>query len=68
MQVIIEMDGWGTAELKTAIYRQIITNEPVQFAGVKLFYKNDLRSPSTRLLTPSEILDWNPQPSYVQYQ
>lgn len=68
VQVVIEMDGWGTPGLKAGIYRQIVTNEPVQFTGIKIFYKNDLRSPSTRLLTPSEILEWNPRPSYVQYQ
>ncbi len=68
VQVVIEMDGWGTPGLKSGIYRQIITNEPVQFTGIKIFYKNDLRSPSTRLLTPAEILEWNPIPSYVQYQ
>lgn len=68
VQVVMQMDGWGTPELKTAIYRQIVTSEPVQFTGIKIFYKNDLRAPSTRLLTPKEILDWNPRPSYVQYQ
>lgn len=68
VQVVLTMDGWGTPELKSGIYRQVVASEPVQFTGVKLFYKNDMRSPSTRLLTPDEILTWRPRPSYVQYQ
>lgn len=68
VQVVMTMDGWGTPELKIGIYRQVVASEPVQFTGVKLFYKNDLRSPSTRLLTPIEIMTWRPRPSYVQYQ
>lgn len=68
VQVVMTMDGWGTPELKTGIYRQVVASEPVQFTGIKLFYKNDLRAPSTRMLTPEEILTWRPRPSYVQYQ
>ena len=68
VQVVMTMDGWGTPELKTGIYRQVVASEPVQFTGVKVFYKNDLRSPSTRLLTPTEIMTWRPRPSYIQYQ
>ncbi len=68
VQVVMTMDGWGTPELKTGIYRQVVGNEPVQFTGIKLFYKNDLRTPSTRMLTPSEVMTWRPRPSYVQYQ
>lgn len=68
VQVVMTMDGWGTPELKTGIYRQVVANEPVQFTGIKLFYKNDLRAPSTRMLTPTEVIGWRPRPSYVQYQ
>lgn len=68
VQVAITMDGWGTPELKAGIYRQVVASEPVQFTGIKLFYKNDLKAPSSGLLTPESILKWSPQPSYVQYQ
>jgi hypothetical protein len=68
VQVVMTMDGWGTQALKTGIYRQVITSEPVQFTGIKLFYKNDLRAPSTGMLTPEAILKFRPQPSYIQYQ
>jgi hypothetical protein len=68
VQVVMNMDGWGTQTLKTGIYRQVVANEPVQFTGIKLFYKNDLKAPSTGLLTPEAILKFRPQPSYIQYQ
>jgi hypothetical protein len=68
VQVVMNMDGWGTQTLKTGIYRQVVANEPVQFTGLKLFYKNDLRAPSSGLLTPQAILKFRPQPSYIQYQ
>jgi hypothetical protein len=68
VQVIIDMDGWGSPQLKKNIYHQVITDEPVQFSGIKLFYKNDMKAPSTRLLTPVEVLNFTPRPSYIQYQ
>jgi hypothetical protein len=68
VQVVMNMDGWGTQTLKTGIYRQVVASEPVQFTGIKLFYKNDLKAPSTGLLTPSQVLKFTPEPSYIQYQ
>lgn len=68
VQVVMTMDGWGTQTLKAGIYRQVVASEPVQFTGIKLFYKNDLKPPSTGMLTPEQILNWSPQPIYVQYQ
>ncbi len=68
VEVVIDMDGWGTPAQKIKIYKEVVTGYPVQFTGLKIFYKNDLLSPSTRLLTPKEILDLTPQPSYIQYQ
>ena len=62
------MDGWGPAALKRATYRHIIEPEPVQFSGLKVFYKNDLKPPSTGLLSPAEILQLYPSPIYIQYQ
>lgn len=68
VQVVINMDGWGSPELKKNTYKNVIYKEPVQFTGFKIFYKNDLFLPSTRLTTPEEILKLSPQPSYIQYQ
>lgn len=68
VQVVMIMDGWGSKDLKRGTYSTVITPEPVQFAGIKLFYKNDLKAPSTGMLTTSEVLDLHPKPIYIQYQ
>jgi len=68
VQVVIVMDGWGTPELKERVYDYVITDEPVQFTGIKIFYKNDLKSPSSGLMPMRQVLDLMPAPSYIQYQ
>lgn len=68
VQIVMDMDGWGSPAKKKNTYEVFIASEPVQFTGFKLFYKNDLRPPSTRMLTPAELLKLKPQPMYIQYQ
>jgi hypothetical protein len=68
VQVVMDMDGWGPPQLKKTTYRTIIYQEPVQFSGFKLFYKNDVRVSGSKMLTPEEILKLRPIPSYIQYQ
>jgi len=68
VQVVIDMDGWGDPAKKINTYKGFVAHEPVQFTGFKIFYKNDLKPPSTRLLTPSELLKLTPQPMFIQYQ
>lgn len=68
VQMVMVMDGWGFGAKKINTYKQVIYPEPVQFTGFKLFYKNDLKPPSTRLLTPREVLELTPSPSFIQYQ
>lgn len=68
VQVVMHMDGWGSPAKKRGTYNNIVAPEPVQFTGIKIFYKNDLKPPSTGLLTPQEVLTLDPKPIYVQYQ
>ena len=68
VQIVINMDGWGAPALKNNTYRQYVYREPVHFTGYKLFYKNDLKNPPRRLLTPDELMKLTPQPVYIQYQ
>ena len=68
VQIVVVMDGWGPPDRKIGTYNAFINTEPVQFTGFKLFYKNDMRPPSTRLLTPRELLDLTPRPIFIQYQ
>src|SRR3989344_173159 len=68
VQIVMDMDGWGSPAKKIDTYVGFIYAQPVQFTGFKLFYKNDLKPPSTQMLTPAQILKLKPQPSYIQYQ
>lgn len=69
VQVVMHMDGFGFPAKKIDTYITRISNEPVQFAGFKLFYKNDIVPPKwTKLMQPAEILALNPSPVYIQYQ
>ena len=63
----MDMDGFGSKEKKYGTYNYVVALEPVQFTGIKLFYKNDARSFSG-MLTPAEVLNLTPAPIYVQYQ
>ena len=63
VQVVVVMDGYGAPALKRLVYRIAIRREPVQFAGIKLFYKND-----RPLMAPAEALTLTPGPSVVIYQ
>ncbi len=68
VQIVMHMDGWGGKSHKISTYKQFIYQEPVQFTGFKLFYKNDLWEKNSVLFTPAELLKLNPRPIYIQYQ
>ncbi len=67
VQVVINMDGFGFPAKKKNTYYHCIYKEPVQFAGFKLFYKNDATAVN-ELMKPADILQLKPQPIYIQYQ
>ena len=68
VQIVMDMDGWGSQAKKIGTYNAVIYAEPVQFTGFKLFYKNDLKAPSTGLLSPAQVLKLIPRPIFIQYQ
>jgi hypothetical protein len=68
VQFIMHMDGWGGQAKKIGTYTHFIYPEPVQFTGFKLFYKNDILTAGTTLMTPETLLKLNPRPIYIQYQ
>lgn len=67
VQVVINMDGFGAKVLKKSTYLRYIFREPVQFTGVKIFYKNDSKN-NSQIYTPTELLQFTPKPIYIQYQ
>lgn len=68
VQMVMDMDGWGSPAKKIGTYTHFVQAEPLQFTGFKLFYRNDLKAPSTRILTPSELLKLSPKPLFIQFQ
>lgn len=68
VQVVVQMDGWGSPQRKKNTYYHVVAPEPVQFTGVKLFYKNDLKEDPPRMLTKEEVLELMPTPIFIQYQ
>ncbi|MFT4038373.1 MAG: hypothetical protein QM692_09355 [Thermomicrobiales bacterium] len=63
VQLVIDADGFGDPDLKTFVYNYLVRDEPVEYAGIKLFYGQD--SP---LMTPRDILDLVPAPDFIVYQ
>ena len=63
VQLVIDADGYGAPELKTAVYNFLVRDEPVEFGGVKLFYRQDIP-----VMSAQEILALVPPPDVVIYQ
>ena len=63
VQVVVDMDGFGAPWLKADGYKFFIVPEPVQYAGFKLFFKND-----KPMMTPAQVIRLWPVPYYIQYQ
>lgn len=67
VQIVMHMDGWGPPSLKLGTYSHFIYKEPVEYAGFKIFYKNDSKN-NGRIMYPHELVKLKPQPVYIQYQ
>jgi hypothetical protein len=63
VQLVIVMDGHGPPNTKIETYGAVISSQPVEYNGFKLFYDQD-----TPLLTAREILGLEPVPDLIIYQ
>ncbi len=63
VQIVMHMDGFGPPSMKMASHRAYIEQEPVQWVGFKLFYKND-----KPILTPEQVVKIRPAPLFISYQ
>ncbi len=63
LDVVLDVDGFGSPELKRNTYRAVLRQRPLEFTGFKLFYVQD-----TGLLQPAQVLALSPSPSVVIYQ
>lgn len=67
VQIVMDMDGWGSQHLKRSSYRHFIAPEPVEYTGFKMFYDHDTRN-GGELYTPEQILKFDPVPMFIMYQ
>ncbi len=63
VDLVIDMDGFGSPDLKLGTYTVVITQEPIEYNGIKLFYGQD-----DPLMTPAEVLALDPSPDLIIYQ
>jgi hypothetical protein len=63
VQLVIDADGWGPPGAKQESYAVVITEQPIEFHGVKLFYRQD-----EPLMSAADVLALNPVPDLVIYQ
>ncbi|CAA9543612.1 MAG: hypothetical protein AVDCRST_MAG87-288 [uncultured Thermomicrobiales bacterium] len=63
VQLVIDEDGFGTPKEKAETYEVMIAQDPIEFHGIKLFYQQDVP-----LMTPAEVLAFEPTPDLIIYQ
>lgn len=63
IDLVLDMDGFGSQALKLSSYRAVMRQQPLEFAGIKLFYTID-----TGLFSPAQVMALTPTPSVVIYQ
>jgi hypothetical protein len=63
VDLIIDMDGFGRAEIKEARYGMYGAADYAPFGGIKLFLQHD-----PDLMTEQQLLDLEPQPVFFLYQ
>ncbi len=63
VQLVINADGHGEPALKTEVYNLLVRDEPIEFGGIKLFYRQD-----DPLMSPEEVVTLDPSPDVVMYQ
>ena len=63
VDLVLDMDGFGSRALKLSTYRAIWRQRALPFAGFKLFYSQDIN-----LFAPDQVMHLTPVPSVVIYQ
>jgi hypothetical protein len=63
IDLVLDMDGFGSQPLKRASYRTVNRQFALPFAGFKLFFRQD-----TGLFDPVAVMQLDPIPSVVIYQ
>jgi hypothetical protein len=61
--MVLNTDGFGTAVVKAAKYREFSKLVPFAFNGFKLFYEEDIG-----LMSPRRVLRLRPAPDMIVYE
>jgi hypothetical protein len=63
VQLVIDADGFGNPDLKKSVYNILVRDEPIEFGGIKIFYRQD-----NPLMEPGDVVDLKPSPDVIIYQ
>jgi hypothetical protein len=63
VQTVVNVDGFGANSVKIAKYESFVATAPRMRRGVKLFYKEDVKT-----MTPKQVLAMTPRPDVVVYE
>lgn len=63
VELVTDMDGFGSQSLKLKHYQWYVIDELIEYAGIKLFFDQD-----TPLFTPEEIMSLDLVPDVIIYQ
>jgi len=63
VDIVLDMDGFGSPDAKLGNYDHFVTQELIEYGGIKLFYRQD-----DPLLTPEQIVALDPPALVVIYQ
>ena len=64
VEMVLHADGFGAPKVKYDKYNALVTQQPIQYGGFKLFYDQD-----APLLSPEEVLtELDPPPAVISYQ
>ena len=63
LDIVLDVDGFGSQEIKRNTYQAVMDQGQLEYAGIKLFYDQD-----PGMFTPRDVVGLNPLPSVVIYQ
>jgi hypothetical protein len=63
VDLVLNMDGWGPPELKLETWGVVIQQQPIEYNGIKIFYRQD-----EPLMSPAEVMALTPTPDVINYQ
>ncbi len=63
VDLVLDMDGFGGRPLKRAVYRMVMKQRELEYAAIKLFYRQD-----DNILAPADLMAFKPLPALVIYQ